>query len=98
GGGCGGGGRREGEVIDHLRGGHAEPLGGIGLVDPDLVDRRGAAASGIEQNDAGTDELIEVLVARDDDGAEPPGGAGLGQGADDVVGLITGNSHEGYPE
>ena len=78
----------QGQEVHHLVRRHAQPLGGVGLVHPDLVHRRRAAAPGIEQGDAGPDELIEVLVARDDDRAEPARRPRPGQGADDVIGLV----------
>ena len=77
---------------------HAQALGGVGLVHPDLVHRRGPAAAGIEQGDARADQLVEVLVARDDDRLEPALRRRPGQGADHVVGLVAGDGHERNPE
>src|SRR5207253_557896 len=84
----------QGKEVDDLPGAHAEPFGSVGFVDPTFVDRRGAAATRVEQGDPGADELVEVLVARDDDRLEPAAGAGGGQGADHVVGLVAGYRDE----
>ena len=77
----------ERQVIHDALGRDAEPLAGIGLVDPLLFDGRGAASARVEQDDARADELVEVLVARHDDGLEPPLRRRGGERADHVVGL-----------
>jgi hypothetical protein len=84
----------EREKVHHLARRNAEPLGGVGLVHPGLVHRGGSAPSGIEQGDAGADELVEVLVARDDHRLEAAASAGPRQCADDVVGLVARDGHQ----
>ena len=70
-------------------GGDAEPLAAVLDADPLLFDARRAAASGIEQPDAGPHELLKVLVARDDDDVHARVDALPRERADDVVGFIT---------
>ena len=57
-------------------------------LDPLFFDARRSAASGIEQPDARPNELLEVLVARDDDDVQPGLDALFGERADHVVGFI----------
>src|SRR4030095_5663573 len=52
------------EIVRHLRRSYAESFGGVRLVHPMLLDSGAAAAAGIEQCDAGSDELIEIFVSR----------------------------------
>ncbi len=76
------------QVVHHLPWRHAEPLGGIGLIDPLLVHAGGAAAAGIQQGDAGIDELVEILVARHDHRQPTGGRLPRGQRADHVVRFV----------
>ena len=45
----------------------------------------------IQQGHPGPDQLVEILVSRNDDHLQPPPGPGLSQRADDVVRLIAGD-------
>ena len=78
----------EREVVDRALGRDAEALAPVLDRDPVLVHGGGAAAPGVEELHAGADELVEVLVARDDDDLEPGLGPLLRERADDVVGLV----------
>ena len=78
----------EGEVVHDALGRHAQPLAGVARIHPLLFDGRGTAAPRVEQDDARTDELIEVFVAGDDHGLEPAVRRRGGERADHVVGLI----------
>jgi hypothetical protein len=85
------------QVIHHLPRWHAQPVAGVGLVHPDLFDRTGAAAAGIEQGDVGADQLVEVLVAGDDDGLQAARGRLGGERADHVIRLVALDRDERYP-
>src|SRR2546426_1517207 len=63
-----------------------------------LLDRRGAAAAGIEQGDAGADQLVEVLVSRDDHHLHASRRPLSGQCADDVVGLVALHANHRHTE
>ena len=78
----------EREVVGDERRGDAEPLGGVLHPHPLLLDARRPAAPGVEEEDARRDELLEVLVARDDHHVLPGGGSLAGERADHVVGLV----------
>ncbi len=54
------------EEVDYPLRRHPQPLARVLGRDPLLVDGRRAVPSGIQQGDAGTDELVEVLVPRHD--------------------------------
>ena len=88
----------QGQEIHHLVRRHAQPLRAVRLIHPHLVHGRRTAAPRIEQGDARPDELVEILVARHDDRAQPARRAGGGQGADDVVGLVATHRDERDPE
>ena len=66
---------------------HAEPLLRILRRHPHLVHARGATAPRIEQHRIRVHQLVEVLVAGDDDGAQAPPRSLLGERSDDVVRL-----------
>jgi hypothetical protein len=53
-----------------------------------FFDGRGAAATGVQDPDTWTDELLKVLVARDEDRAHALLDALPRERADDVVGFI----------
>ena len=78
----------ERQIVDDPLGRHAEPLVRVLLRDPLLLDRRGAPPARVQQSDVGTDELIEVLVARHDRHREAGVGCACGEGPDHVVGLV----------
>ncbi len=63
------------QVVGDTLGRHAEPVGGVRLID--VLGRHGgrAAAPGVEQGDTVVDELVEVFVPRHDHRLQPaPGG------------------------
>ena len=80
------------------RGGTPRRSLAVRLVHPHFVHRRRAAAARVEQRDARPDELVEVLVARDDDRLQAAGGPGSGKGPDDVVSLVATHGDERDPE
>ncbi|HET7295976.1 MAG TPA: hypothetical protein VFI66_02475, partial [Gemmatimonadales bacterium] len=63
-----------------------------------LLDGRGAPAPRIQQRDARPDQLVEVLVARDDHGLETALGRCVGQRPDHVVGLVPVHAHDPHAE
>ncbi len=79
------------EVVDHLAGRHAQPFFGVGHVDPLLGDRGRAAPARIEQSNVVVDELIKILITRNDHRLVPglvrPGG----ERSDHVVRLVAGD-------
>ena len=76
------------QVVDDVLRRHAQPLVGVAQVHPLLLHRRGPAAAGVQQADVGADELVEVLVAADDDSLQPLVHRLRRQRADHVVGLV----------
>src|SRR5213075_3277731 len=77
------------EKIHDALGLHTEALARVGLIDPLLFHRRLTAAPRVEQRDARTDELIEILVARHDHRLQTAGGHGaLRERGDYVVRLV----------
>jgi hypothetical protein len=86
------------EVVHHLRWRHAKSLVGVGFIDPGLLHGRGAATPGIEQRHPGADQLVEVLVSRDDHRLHPAVGRGGGEGADHVIGLVAGHDDQRHAE
>ena len=57
-----------------------------------------AAASRIQERDTRTNQLIKVLVARDDHGLEVALGRAIGERRDDVIGLIAVDRDDGNME
>ena len=88
----------QGEVIHHPLRRDAQALVRIRLIDPLFLDRRLAAASRIEERNTRTDQLIEILVARDDDGLEVTFCRPIGEGGNHIVGLIAGERDDGNME
>ena len=76
------------EIVYDPLGTDAEALARVGLVNPLLFDRRLSASAWIEQRDAFADQLVKVLVTRDDDGLHPVARGALRERRDDIVGLI----------
>ncbi len=79
----------QGEVVGHTLRRHAQALRGVALVDHLLLHRGRAAPPGVEEFDAAADQLVEVLVARDDDRPQPRVRRLSRQSADDIVGFET---------
>ena len=78
----------EREIVDDPLRRHAETLARIRLIDPLFLDGSLSSAPRIEKRHTGSDELIEVLVSRDDDGLQAVVGHALRQGGDHVISLI----------
>ena len=78
----------EREIVGDARGRHAESLAAVLDAHPLFFDARRSAAAGVQQPDAGTHELLKVLVARDDDDVHARLDALPRERADDVVGFI----------
>jgi hypothetical protein len=87
----------EGEVVGHERGWDTESFAAIFDADPLLLDGSGAAPARIQQPDAGTNELLEVLIPRDDNDVETLRGALPRERADDVVSLVAGTRNDRNP-
>ncbi len=77
------------EIVGDVMRRDAQPLVGVLQPDPLLLDTRRAAAPRIEKPHAGTHELVEVLVARDDDDVHAGVDALSGKRADHVIGFIS---------
>ena len=86
------------EPIRHLRRWHTEPVRGVGLGDPDLIHACGPSASRIQQRDARPDQLIEILVTRDDHRLQLLPRSMHRECPDHVIGLVTVHFHQRYPE
>ncbi len=85
----------EREVIhDPLRR-HAEPLAGVGLIHPLFFDRGLSTAARIQQRDPLADQLIEILIPRDDHRLQAVLRRPAGQRGHDVVGLIAVDRDDG---
>ena len=78
----------EREIVGDVVRRDAESLAAVLHADPLLFDARRAAASGIEQPHAGAHELLEILVARNDDDVHAGVDALPRQRADDVIGFV----------
>src|SRR5205814_511213 len=70
----------EREIVDDPVRRHTETLVRIRLIDPLFLDGSLPSAPRIEKRHTGSDELIEVLVSRDDDGLQAVVGCPLRQG------------------
>jgi hypothetical protein len=77
------------QVVRHPLRGHAEPLVRIGEVHPLLLHASRPAAPRVQEADAVADELVEVLVPRDDHRLQPARGRLLRQRADHIVRLVS---------
>ena len=86
------------EEIGHALGGHAEPLLGVVRRHPHLFHSGRSAAARIQQRGVIVHELMEILVSRDDDGAQTLARGLLREGPDDVVRLPPFGLDDGHPE
>jgi hypothetical protein len=84
----------EREVVGHERRRYAESLAAVLDAHPLLFDRAGPAATGVEQPEPGSHELLEVLVARDDDDVHVLLDRLACQRADHVVRLVAGTGED----
>ena len=80
-----------------MRGRDAESLRAVLHRDPLLLDARGPTAAGIEQPDARLDELLKILVARDDHHVGAVLHALARQRPDHVVRLVALEREDGNP-
>jgi hypothetical protein len=78
----------QGEVIGDECRRDAEALAAVLHADPLFLDARRAAAAGIQEPDAWTDELLKILVARHDNDVDLCLDSALRQRADHVIGFI----------
>ena len=88
----------QGQIIHDLPGRHAEPVPGVRLIDPHLVDPRRPAAARVEQCNARPNQLVEVLVPGHDHDLATFGGFTNCYRADDVVGLVAGHRKDWNPK
>ena len=85
------------EVHDPVRV-NAEPVARVGFVHPLLLDGGGPATARVEERHAGTDQLIKVLVSRNDHDLETAVRRCCSQRADDVVRLVAVHAEHRHPE
>jgi hypothetical protein len=76
------------QVVGHPLGRHAQALGGVRWIDELRFDGSGPAAPRVEQRDTFVDQLIEILVAGNDDSLQSVIGDAPGECADDVVRFV----------
>ena len=88
----------QGQVVDHLGRRNTEFLVGVPFVHPFGRHSSASTAPRVQEVDAGSYELIEILVTGHDDGLEPSVSRLDRESADDVIRLVAVQFYEGVIE
>src|SRR5688572_21656110 len=78
----------QGEIVGYVSRGNTKPFVRVLGADPLFFDSGRSATTRVQEPHAGTDELLEVLVARDNHHVYPRGYALGGECANDIIGLV----------